>query len=118
MGNFAVGRQMGSLVKVMVERRLEGETAIQILDAAAEMCELNGTDAEFEDDKRTDQPLGRIIFEAFAPNGADDIAVFEELETSIDDGEVEDEALDEAQAKFDELYEATYGAFSKRYDLH
>jgi hypothetical protein len=62
------------------------------------------TATRFDDALNTDQPAGRLIFEAFAPNGVADIPAY-------------DLANEEGSEDFDTLYDATFGAFDKRYGL-
>jgi len=110
MGNHSIGAAMAAVAATMADRRRDGETALEILDAAADASGVRGMDAEFDDAREPGQPLGDLIFEAFAPNGLADRERYNELnEASFDD--------DAAMEAFDALYDATYGAFSKRYKL-
>ncbi len=106
MGNHAVGAAFIGIAETMIERRLEGETALMILDAAADKSGIRGADAEFDDSLDTSEPVGRLIFEAFAPNGVEDIPRYDELNET-----------DEDYDAFDDLFEATFGEFRKRYKL-
>lgn len=108
MGNHTAGELIVTHVRYLTEHRTN-ESALELLDLAiarAKESSSFSSDVEFDDDNHTDTPLGKLIFEAFAPNGLADIPRYNELN--------EDE--DEYEA-FDELYEATYGAFSARYEL-
>ena len=66
MGNHAVGRAFVAVAEAMYERRLPDETALAILDAAAEKTEIHGADAEFDDAFYDDGPFRRLVMEAFA----------------------------------------------------
>lgn len=109
MGNHSIGRAFAAIVETALERRRPDESALDILDMAAEKTDIRGADAEFDDARNTDQPLGKLIFEAFAPNGIADIPLYDRLNAG--------DELNADDVSFDELYDATYGAFRKRYDL-
>lgn len=99
MGNHAVGRAMVAVAEVAAERRKPGESAIDILDEAAERSEIRGMDAEFDDAIMPGEPMFDLIIEAFA-NG----------ETfNLEDDDNEDE--------WDRFYEGPYNAFRERYNL-
>jgi hypothetical protein len=118
MGNNRLGATMASVTEAMVGRRREGETALELLDAAADAAGIRDMDADFDGQDDAEEPLGRLLFEAFAPNGTDDIPRYLELMYAIDDGDVEEgPALDAAQKEFDALQEAVYDGFRKRYGL-
>jgi len=119
MGNNRLGASMASITEALVPRRREGETALDLLDAAADAAGIRGMDADFDGQDRPGEPLGDLLFEAFSPNGIADIERYEEVSQSIDDGEVEygTPEHEAAQAEFDAMYEAVYGGFRKRYDL-
>ena len=119
MGNNRLGATFARIAETMVDRRREGETALEILDAAAEAAEIRGMDMDFDDQNRPDQPLGLLMFEAFAPNGVKDAERYASLEESIDDGDLEPGSaeLEAAQTEFDSLYQAVHGSFRKRYRL-
>ena len=91
MGNHVAGNAIGKLAQAAFEQRPHGQTALQILD---KICEPHrGCDAEFESEDpntpgnvhpdfaswRDPNPgagLGMLMLEAFAPNGAKDLARF------------------------------------------
>lgn len=104
MGNHSIGAAYVAIVETALDRRKPGETALEILNMAADKSGICGADAEFDDALDTDQPTGRLIFEAFAPNGVDDIPAY-------------DLANETGTVDFDTLYDATYGAFRKLYNL-
>jgi len=119
MGNNRLGATFAKIAETMVARRREGETALEILDAAAEAAEIRGMDMDFDGQDMSDEPLGRLLFEAFSPNGVADIERYDAVSQSIDDGELEygSPEHDAAQAEFDAMDEAVYGEFRKRYEL-
>ena len=65
MGNHAVGRAFVAVATKISERRKEGETAIQILDEAADASDVRGMDAEFDDAIMPGEPMWDLIVEAF-----------------------------------------------------
>ena len=119
MGNNRLGATFAKIAETMVARRREGETAMEILDAAAEAAEIRGMDMDFDGQDGSDEPLGLLLFEAFAPNGVADAKRYEKLSQSIDDGELEYGSTehDAAQDEFDAMHEAVHGAFRQRYEL-
>jgi hypothetical protein len=119
MGNNRLGATFAKMAETIVARRREGETALEILDAAAEAADIRGMDMDFDGQDSTSEPLGRLLFEAFSPNGVADIERYDEVSESIDDGEFEygSEEHDAARTEFDAIYEAVYGEFRKRYEL-
>jgi hypothetical protein len=113
MGNHAAGLAMGRMAEAVLKRRRPGESALDLLD---EICgPYRGCDAEFEAaeketyDSYTDPTaaLGRLMIEAFAPNGAADLDRYAAMFAAEDD-EGED---DPTEAWWDEVY----GPFRKRY---
>lgn len=96
MGNHAIGRAMVSIATALVERRREGETALDILDMAADRSEIRGTGAEFDGACYEDDMFRDLLIEAFA-NG-------EEFDTDDDD-------------EMDAFYDRVIEPFSKRYGL-
>ena len=119
MGNNRLGATFAKIAETMVARRREGETALEILDAAAGAAEIRGMDMDFDDQDRPSEPLGLLLFEAFAPNGVQDAERYASLEESIDDDELEygSPEHEAAQTEFDAMHEAVHGAFRKRYEL-
>lgn len=94
MGNHAVGRAMVAIAESIAERRKEGETALDILDIAADRSEVRGMDAEFDDAPYDDGPFRSLLLEAFG----------EDYDPTTDsDGEG--------------FYEGVWRPFSERYDL-
>lgn len=94
MGNHAVGRAMVAVAETLADRRREGETALDILDIAADGSGVRGRDAEFDDAGWEDGPFRSLLLEAF---GAD-------YDPSTDvDGEG--------------FYEGVWRPFRERYDL-
>jgi len=94
MGNHAVGRAMVVVAETIAERRKEGETALDILDIAADRSEVRGMDAEFDDAGFEDGAFRSLLLEAF--------------------GKDYDAATDEDGEGF---YEGVWRPFSERYDL-
>jgi hypothetical protein len=94
MGNHAVGRAMVAVAEVMADRRKPGETALDILDIAADKTEIRGADAEFDDAPDVDGPFRSLLIEAFGDG-----------DTFEDD--------DEGERFYDKVYEP----FNKRYEL-
>ena len=109
---------MASVTEAMIGRRREGESALALLDAAADAAGIRRMDADFDGQHDAEEPMGRLLFEAFAPKGTDDIPRYLELMYAIDDGDIEEgPELDAAQKEFHALHEAVYGGFRKRYAL-
>ncbi|WP_439538720.1 hypothetical protein [Sphingomonas sp.] len=94
MGNHAVGAAMVACAEIAAERRRDGETALDILDMAADKSGVRGMDAEFDDAAYDDTPFRALLLEAF---GADYDA--------------------EADEYGDDFYDAVWKPFSARYDL-
>lgn len=94
MGNHSIGRTFVAAVEIAAERRREGETALEILDDAAERTEIRGADAEFDDAPYEEGLFRQLLIEAFAPD------------YTADDDEYGD-------VFFDTVYEP----FSQRYGL-
>lgn len=93
MGNHAVGRAMVAIATTAAERRKEGESALDILDMAADRSEIRGADAEFDDACHEDGPFRDLLIEAFG-NGA-----------SFADAEDDEDAFyDQVLKPFDERY--------------
>ncbi|OAN52839.1 hypothetical protein [Sphingobium sp. TCM1] len=65
MGNHAVGRAMVAIAETIAERRKDGETALEILDIAADRSEVRGMDAEFDDAADDDTAFRALLLEAF-----------------------------------------------------
>ena len=64
MGNHEAGRSMGQMAEMTLKMRTN-QTALSLLD---EICEsYRGCDAEFEEYTEPNQPLGKLIAEAFDP---------------------------------------------------
>ncbi len=97
MGNHAVGRAFVAIATVANERRKEGESALDILDLAADQSEIRGADAEFDDAIEPGEPVFDLIIEAFGEG-----KVF----TFGDDDE-----------GWDAFYDGPYAAFNQRYSL-
>lgn len=94
MGNHSIGRAFVAAVTMAAKRKREDETALAIFDEAAELTEIRGADAEFDDAFNEDGPFRTLAIKAFAPDfkGDDD-----------EDGE--------------RFYEAVYRPFRERYGL-
>lgn len=93
MGNHSVGRAMVACATIAAERRKEGETALDILDLAAEQSEIRGMDAEFDDAFMPGEPMYNLVVEAFGGGAFQD----------DEDGEA--------------FYEGPYSEFRQRYEL-
>lgn len=92
MGNHDVGRAMDRTARLLIGRRKEGESALELLDA---ICEpYRGSDAEFDDALFYGEPLAELALEAFAPG------------QSFDD-DIDGEGF----------YEGVIRPFRKRYDF-
>lgn len=100
MGNHAVGRAMVACAEIAVERRKDGETALDILDMAADKSGVRGMDAEFDDAFLPGQPMFELVVEAFG-DGED---------FSEPDADGEDEF-------WDRFYDGPYAKFNERYGL-
>jgi hypothetical protein len=94
MGNHSIGRAMVAAVEMAAQRRRPDETALDILDEAAERTEIRGADAEFDDSCDDDGPFRALLIEAFGDG------------RSFDDD-------DEGEA----FYEHVYEPFRQRYEL-
>ena len=94
MGNHAIGGAFVAVVEATAERRRTGETALDVLDAAAERLDIRGADAEFDDAPFDGGCFHKILIEAFCPTY---------LSLNDEDGE--------------EFYEKVYLPFSKRFEL-
>lgn len=101
MGNYAVGSAFVACAEIAAERRRPGETALEILDMAADKSGVRGMDAEFDDATMFGEPFCDLIIEAFG-NHAD-------FNPPYDDDEFED--------AYERFYDGPYSAFRKRYDL-
>lgn len=102
MGNHAVGRAFVAYAAAIAKRRREGETAIEILDEAAEASGVRGMDAEFDDATCFGEPFCDLIIEAFG-NPDEFKAVYDDEEES-----------EEAYIRFQN---GPYDAFRNRYGL-
>lgn len=94
MGNHSIGRAYVAAVSMAYKRRRPDESALSILDEAAEFTDIRGMDAEFDDEPYVDGPFRSLLLEAFG-EGYDP-------ETDVD-GEG--------------FYETVERAFSERYEL-
>jgi hypothetical protein len=94
MGNHSIGRAMVATVEAAAKRRLPDESALDILDEAAELVEIHGADAEFDDAPWEDGAFRSLLIEAFYPD-------FTPGEDDDDDG----------------FYDLVYVPFSQRYQL-
>lgn len=56
---------MVACAEIAAERRREGETALEILDMAADKSGVRGMDAEFDDAAYDDTPFRALLLEAF-----------------------------------------------------
>ena len=80
MGNHDAGRAMVQTATALAEQREKtGQTALEILDIACNP--YKGCDAEFDDDQNPEAAFGKLMIEAFAPDGKYDPA-------NDDDGEI------------------------------
>jgi len=86
---------MVACATIAADRRKEGETALDILDLAAEQSEVRGMDAEFDDAFMPGEPMYNLVIEAFG-----------------DGGEYPD--TEEGEEAF---YDGPYSQFRKRYAL-
>ena len=100
MGNHSIGQAMVAVAVTANERRKPNETALDILDLAAERTDIRGMDAEFDDATNPDEAFGAILKEAFCPDFAFP--------------KVTDE---DSEAGWDDWYERAYRPFRARYDL-
>ncbi len=102
MGNHAVGRAFVACATIAAKRRREGETALEILDEAADASDVRGMDAEFDDATCFGEPFCDLIIEAFGDP--------DDFRSSYED---EDES-EEAYIRFQN---GPYEAFRNRYEL-
>lgn len=100
MGNHAVGRAMVACAEIAAERRKDGESALDILDMAADKSDVRGMDAEFDDAFLPGTPMFALVVEAFGEGQAFD----EPDEDDCDDF-------------WDRFYDGPYAKFSERYEL-
>lgn len=100
MGNHDAGRAIVALATLAAERRLPDETALQILDIALDRADARGADAEFDDETQPDTAFGKLLTEAFAPDGK-----------TADDYDAEDD--DDGETWYNEVYRP----FRERYGL-
>ena len=95
MGNHEVGRAMGQMAGVALKLRTN-QTALELLDA---ICEpYRNTDAEFEEYTEPDQPLGKLIAEAFAPT-------VNWVEKRVNENDDDDDCWYEVYRKFRERFD-------------
>jgi len=94
MGNHSIGRAFVATAEIAGARRLPGETALDVLDLAAERTEIAGADAEFDDAPYEEGVFRSLLIEAFKPDYSDD---------EDEDGDL--------------FYEEVYRPFSERYEL-
>lgn len=94
MGNHAIGRMFVATAEIAGSRRLPDETALDILDLAAERTEISGADAEFDDAPYEEGMFRSLLIEAFNPDYSDE---------HDDDGDL--------------FYETVERPFSERYGL-
>ena len=108
MGNHDAGVAMGRMAEALVQRRAPDESALSLLDT---ICEpYRNCDAEWEtpthqpSDSYTDPeaPLGRLMVEAFAPQGLVDLTRYTNFRT---DEDVCDAWWDEVYEPFKQRYE-------------
>ena len=93
MGNHQVGRAMAQSAEMALEMRAS-QPALELLD---KICEpYRDTDAEFDDSTEPNEPLGKLMVEAFSPG----------VEFKFEDEEHENE-----------WYEKVYRPFRERYDF-
>ncbi|KKM21450.1 hypothetical protein LCGC14_1635330 [marine sediment metagenome] len=92
MGNHEVGRAMGRMAEMALKMK-KNQTALSLLD---EICEpYRGADAEFDEVTEPDQPLGKLIGEAFSPS----------TDWTINTEDDADRWYDEVYSKFRSRYE-------------
>lgn len=101
MGNHTVGRAFVAVATSISARRKDGETALDILDQAADASEVRGMDAEFDDAIMPGEPMWDLIVEAFGEGKPFTI----------------DEDLDDDEEGWDAFYDGPYAKFNARYGL-
>ncbi len=72
MGNHTAGALIVGFAETMYDRRQEGETAKEILDAAVEKAKASSgfsTDAEFDDSFDPGTTFRKLLIEVFTPAG-------------------------------------------------
>jgi hypothetical protein len=121
MGNHVAGRAVGHAAEIAIKARLQGETALALLDRVCK--KYRGYDAEFEaedpnnpgtvhpdydsyTDPHPNAALGMLMVEAFAPNGLTDLPKY----AAMLNGEG-----DEEEAACDAWWQDVYEPFRKRY---
>mgnify|MGYP003430721545 FL=1 len=121
MGNHVAGQAIGQAAELAIATRKSGETALGILDRICK--KYRGSDAEFEaedpeapgnvhpdyGDYRDPHPqcaLGRLMVEAFAPAGLEDLSRYAPMLDA-------DDPLEEAA--YDAWAAEVEAPFSKRY---
>lgn len=102
MGNHTIGHAFAACAVMANKRRREGETALDILDEAADATEVRGMDAEFDDATMFGEPFCDLIIEAFGDPA--------EFKASYDDDA-------ESEAAYGRFYDGPYEAFRRRYQL-
>lgn len=65
MGNHSIGRAYVAAVTMAAKRRTDNDTALSILDEAADLTGIRGMDAEFDDAPYEEGPFREILIEAF-----------------------------------------------------
>lgn len=92
---------MAACASIALDRRKEGETALEILDMAAEASGVRGMDAEFDDAFDPGEPMHSLVVEAFGDGRSAYI----------------DPEADDDEDGWDAFYDGPYAQFKKRYDL-
>ncbi len=95
MGNHAIGEAMGHMAEIVLKMRTN-QTALTLLD---EICEsYRNSDAEFEEYTEPNQPLGKLIAEAFDPT-------VNWIEKRVNEKDDDDDCWYDVYRKFRERYD-------------
>jgi hypothetical protein len=122
MGNHVAGQAVGLAAEHALSTRVEGETAMAILDRVCR--KYHGADAEWESedpakpgsvhpdyeaytDPHPKAALGMLMIEAFAPNGLADLPRYAPM--------IESEEQDVADAAYDLWWAEVSEPFDKRF---
>lgn len=95
MGNHDAGRSMVQTACALDDQRARtGQSALEILDIAC--GPYRDTDAEFDDERQPETQFGKLLIEAFAPQGTYDSSL---------DNDYQDQWWDEVVVPFKERYQ-------------
>jgi len=103
MGNHAIAKPVGLGAEKLLRAREEGKVTLSALEILDILCEpWRGCDAEFSHYRLPQFDLGKLMIEAFSPNGLADLPKYLEAEW---DEEIDDLWWEEVCKPFSDRYD-------------